>query len=63
MVAQQVKNLTSIHENSGSIPGVAQRVEDLAWVADMARILYCRGCDGPKNKTKQNRKRLRPSCY
>ena len=28
-VAQQVKNPTSIHEDVGSIPGLAQWVEDL----------------------------------
>ena len=28
VVAQQVKNLTSIHEDVGSIPALAQRVKD-----------------------------------
>ena len=28
VVAQQIKDLTSIHEEVGSIPGLAQRVKD-----------------------------------
>ena len=28
VVAQQVKNLTGIHEDAGPIPGPAQRVQD-----------------------------------
>ena len=30
VVAQQVKNLTNIHKNVGSIPGLTQWVKDLA---------------------------------
>ena len=36
MVAQQVENLTSIHEDVASIPGLTQWVEDLTW--------QCPGC-------------------
>ena len=49
-MVQQVKNPPSIHEDSGLIPGLAQRVKDPALpravvsVADEARILRCWVC-------------------
>ena len=30
-MAQQVKNPTSVHEDVGSFPGLAQWVKDLVW--------------------------------
>ena len=32
ILAQQVKNPTSIHEDVGLIPGLTQWVKDLAWL-------------------------------
>ena len=51
-MAEWVKNLSSIYEESGSIPGLTQWVKNpellqaAVWVADAAQIWHCCGC-GP----------------
>ena len=50
IVAQQIKDLTYLREDVGSIPGHPQWVKDLmllqtvVWVADVALIQCCHGC-------------------
>ena len=49
-MAHRVKNLTSTHEDMGSIPGLAQGVKgsgvsmSYGVGPDVAQMLYCRGC-------------------
>ena len=45
-MAQQVKNLSVIHEDAGSIPGLTHRVKGPGVAASCGKgqILSCRGC-------------------
>ena len=50
VVAQQLTNPTSIHEDVGLTPSLTQWIKDptllraVVWVADAAGIWRCRGC-------------------
>ena len=65
MVAQQVKNLTSIHKGEGLSPGLTQSIKDpvlpwlwrglaaAAWIQTIARELpYATGATLKRKKTK-----------
>ena len=61
VVAQRVNNLTSICEDSSSIPGLTQWVKDqvlpkaAVQAADVAQLWCCRGCGvGPQLQLRFN---------
>ena len=72
-MAQQVTNPTSIHEDEGLIPGLAQSVKDLAWlwvvrqrpeaaalmIQPLASNLPCASCVALKSKSKKKKKKCR----
>ena len=53
IIAQQVKNLTSIYEDVGSIPGLTKWVKDPVLLQDpiMSRILQVAGAAGSCSST------------
>ena len=57
MVAQQVKNLTSIHEDLGLIPGLTQATN--SDLTSCLRTSICCWC-GPKNKQNKTNEQTKP---
>ena len=56
-MAWQVKNPTSIQENAGLIPGLAQWVKD---PVEVAQIHCCCGCGmGPRKKKRNKTKKVK----